>query len=93
MAEVRKPVMNGIYRITRHPMYAGSMITALGTLFQNWGLWNCFVFVVFCIFQIYRAKREETKIMRVFAEYGEYISRVGWLWKIGRRRVTADLRA
>jgi protein-S-isoprenylcysteine O-methyltransferase Ste14 len=93
MTEVRKPVMNGIYRITRHPMYAGSMITAFGTLFQNWGLWNSFVFVVFCIFQIYRATREETKIMRVFAEYGEYTSRVGWLWKIGRRRLAADLRA
>jgi protein-S-isoprenylcysteine O-methyltransferase Ste14 len=90
MTEVRKPVMNGIYRITRHPMYAGSMITAFGTLFQNWGLWNCFVFVVFCIFQIYRATREKTKIARVFPEYGEYISRVGWLWKIGTRRVTSN---
>ncbi|MBW1706655.1 MAG: hypothetical protein JRJ86_16065 [Deltaproteobacteria bacterium] len=79
--------MNSTYRITRHPMYAGSMITAFGTLFQNRRPWNCFVFVVFCIFQVYRATREERKIMRVFAEYGEYISCVGWLWKLGRRKV------
>ena len=90
MTEVRKPVMSGIYRVTRHPMYVGSMITALGTLFQYWGLWNFFVFVVFCVFQVYRATREEIKIVKVFSEYGEYISRVGWVWKIGRRRVNAD---
>jgi protein-S-isoprenylcysteine O-methyltransferase Ste14 len=90
MTEVRKPVMKGIYRMTRHPMYVGSMITALGTLFQNWGLWNCLVFVVFCIFQVYRATREEIKIGMVFSEYGDYISRVGWLWKIGRRRLTPN---
>lgn len=90
MTEVRKPVMKGIYRMTRHPMYVGSMITALGTLFQNWGKWNCSVFVVFCVFQVYRATREETKILRVFPEYGEYISRAGWFWKIGTRRVTPN---
>jgi protein-S-isoprenylcysteine O-methyltransferase Ste14 len=85
MTEVRKPVFNGIYRFTRHPMYLGSVMTALGTLFQNFGLWNCFIFVVFCSCQIYRATREETKIMRMFSEYREYASQVGWLLKIGER--------
>ena len=85
MTEVRKPVFNGIYRFTRHPMYLGSVMTALGTLFQNFGLWNCFIFVAFCSCQIYRATREETKIMRMFSEYREYASQVGWLLKIGRR--------
>jgi protein-S-isoprenylcysteine O-methyltransferase Ste14 len=87
MTEVRKLVFNGIYRITRHPMYLGAMLTALGALFQNFGLWNCFIFIIFCICQVYRATREEIKIMRIFAEYREYSSRVGWLWKIGRQRI------
>jgi len=85
MTEVRKPVLNGIYGFTRHPMYVGSMITAVGTLFQNWSLWNCAVLVVFCVCQITRATREENKIMKVFNEYRQYALRVGWLWKIGRR--------
>jgi protein-S-isoprenylcysteine O-methyltransferase Ste14 len=88
MTEVRKPVLNGIYGLTRHPMYVGSMITAFGTLSQNWSLWNCAVFVVFCVCQIYRATREEIKIMAVFSEYRQYALRVGWLWKIGIRRDT-----
>lgn len=85
MTEVRKPVFNGIYRFSRHPMYLGSMLTALGTLFQNFGGWNCFIFIVFCSCQIYRATREEAKIARMFSEYREYASQVGWLLKIGRR--------
>jgi protein-S-isoprenylcysteine O-methyltransferase Ste14 len=85
MTEVRQPVFNGIYRFTRHPMYLGSMMTGLGTLFQNFGWWSTFIFGVFCSCQIYRAAREETKIMRMFSEYREYASRVGWLLKIGRR--------
>ena len=85
MTEVRKPVMSGIYQFTRHPMYMGSMITALGTLFQNWSWWNCAVFVAFCVGQVYRATREENKIVKVFSQYRSYALRVGWLWKIGRR--------
>jgi len=85
MIEVREPVLHGIYRFTRHPMYLGSMITALGTLFQNWALWNLFVFVFFCMCQIYRATTEEAKIMRVFPQYRGYALQVGWLWKIAKR--------
>ena len=91
MIEVREPVLHGIYRVTRHPMYVGSMITALGTLFQNWALWHVCVFVVFCICQVYRASVEEAKIMRVFAQYREYAAQVGWLWKIGRRQGRTQL--
>ena len=88
MTEVRKPVLNGIYGFTRHPMYVGSIITATGTLFQNWSYWNGAVFVVFCFCQVYRATREENKIMKVFKEYRQYACRVGWFWKIGRRKGT-----
>jgi protein-S-isoprenylcysteine O-methyltransferase Ste14 len=88
MTEVRMPVFAGIYGVTRHPMYLGSMATALGTLFQNFGLWNCFIFVVFCICQVYRARREENKIMKTYTDYEDYLKQVGWLWKIGRRRIS-----
>ena len=88
MTEVRRPVFSGIYGVTRHPMYLGSMATALGTLFQNFGLWNCFIFVAFCICQVYRGTREENKIRKTCSDYRDYLRQVGWLWKIGRRRIT-----
>lgn len=84
MTEVRKPVFSGIYRITRHPMYVGSMMTTLGALFQNYGWLNCFLFILFCICQVYRAMREENKIMTIYSEYRTYASEVGWVWKLGR---------
>ena len=87
MTEVRMPVFTGIYGVTRHPMYLGSMITALGTLFQNFGLWNCFIFMAVCICQVYRATSEENKIMKTCSDYKNYIRQVGWLCKIGRRKI------
>lgn len=93
MAEVRRPIFGGIYRITRHPMYLGSMMTTLGALFQHFSVWNCLVFGLFCLFQAYRATREEIKIKNIFAEYGAYATEVGWLWKIGRSRKTDLSRA
>jgi len=84
MTEVRKPVFSGIYRITRHPMYVGSIMTTLGALFQNMGWLNCFLFILFCIFQVYRAMREEKKIMTIYSEYKTYASEIGWVWKLGR---------
>ncbi len=86
MTEVRKPVFMGIYRISRHPMYVGSIMTTLGTLFQKFGWLNCIFFIMFCICQAYRATREENKIMTVYSEYRVYASDVGWVWKLGRRK-------
>ncbi len=86
MTEVRKPVFGGIYRITRHPMYVGSILTTLGTLFQNFGWLNCLLFKVFCICQVYRATREENKIKTIYPEYGVYTAKVGWIWKLGRQK-------
>jgi protein-S-isoprenylcysteine O-methyltransferase Ste14 len=86
MTEVRKPVFRGIYRITRHPMYVGSIMTTLGTLFQNFGWLNIIFFTVFYSCQVYRAAREENKIMGIYPEYREYAIEVGWFWKLGRRK-------
>jgi len=86
MTEVRKPVLSGIYRMTRHPMYVGSIMTTLGTLFQNFGWLNIIFFTAFCICQAYRATREENKIMEFYPEYRGYAIEVGWFFNIGRRK-------
>lgn len=85
MTEVRTPVVNGIYRITRHPMYLGSILTTLGTLFLQYSWLNLFLFIIFGCCQLYRATREENKIMKFYPDYRHYANKVGWFWKIGRR--------
>jgi len=87
MAEVREPVFSGIYRWFRHPMYLGSIISSLGILLCYFNMLNVAIFCIFCFLQIYRANLEEKKITAVFPEYGEYASRVGWIWKLGIRRI------
>ncbi len=84
MTEVRRPVYGGIYRVTRHPMYLGSMLTALGTLFLFFSPWNLLVLAVFYLCQLVRATREERKIARICPEYRDYAQKVGWLGIIGR---------
>jgi len=85
MAEVREPVYNGIYRLTRHPMYLGSMISSAGLFLYYFSFLNIFIFIIFAACQFIRAGLEEKKIAAVFPEYARYAGRVGWVWKIGRR--------
>lgn len=73
---------NGIYNITRNPMYVGLAIAYLGiTCFVgNW--WNIILFPVLLAFlQEYIIKREERYLERRFTkEYLEYKSKVRrWL--------------
>jgi protein-S-isoprenylcysteine O-methyltransferase Ste14 len=86
MAEVREPVCGGIYRWTRHPMYVGSILTALGALLQNFSAWNTAVWLLFCGCQVVRARIEERKLIAVSPPYESYAARVGWVGPLGRRR-------
>jgi len=87
MAEVREPIFSGIYRWCRHPMYLGSIFSSLGIFLCYFSMLNLIIFCVFCMLQIYRASLEEKKIIAVFPEYGRYASKVGWIWRLGTRRV------
>jgi protein-S-isoprenylcysteine O-methyltransferase Ste14 len=82
MTEVREPVIKGVYRFFRHPMYLGSMVASLGLLLYNYLHLNLAIFAIFCAAQIYRARREEQKIAAVHPEYRDYLARTRWLWKI-----------
>ena len=86
MTEVRMPVYGGVYRWTRHPMYVGSMLTALGALLENFSPWNSAVWIGFCACQIYRARLEERKIHARHPDYGRYAAAVGWIGPFARRR-------
>ena len=73
---------NGIYSISRNPMYAGLAIVYLGItcLIGNW--WNIILFpLLLLVIQEYVIKKEEKYLERAFGEkYLDYKSRVRrWL--------------
>lgn len=86
MAEVRSLTTTGIYRVSRHPMYLGSILSSFGILLARFHVINVFIFLIFCSFQVYRALLEEKKIIAAFPDYRRYAAQVGWFWKLGRRR-------
>ncbi len=73
---------NGIYNISRNPMYVGLLIVYFGItcLIGNW--WNIILFpLLFLIVQEYIIKKEESYLERAFGEeYLEYKNKVRrWL--------------
>ena len=71
-------VMEGVYKIVRHPLYASIMLMLFGgsLVYRNWlsVLLTAFVFIPF---MHYRAKQEEDLLQKEFAEYKDYKNNVG----------------
>ncbi len=65
----------GVYRIVRHPIYFGYMITHIGFLGANFNLQNVLIFTLFYVAQIYRIYMEEAFLMLDEA-YRNYATRV-----------------
>ncbi len=73
----RGVVQHGVYRIVRHPIYAGYLVNYTCFLAQNYSEWNAFVFVVFVFFECYRLVREE-KLLGRNPEYVTYTQTTKW---------------
>ena len=71
-------VMNGVYKIIRHPLYASIIwaIYAIGVLRSNYGVFilNTLIFIPF---MYYRAKQEEKELVKTFPEYLDYQKKTG----------------
>jgi len=69
-------VTNGLYAIVRHPMYAGLVLAALGSLLLYF-TWTTIYFACFAPLMIVRARREEAALSEEFGEqWQEYRKRV-----------------
>ncbi len=75
LAEARKLVTGGPYRLVRHPLYLGEEIAIAGVVLQHFSLFALLVFAVQLSFQFYRMSCEEKVLAGAFAEYDAYAQR------------------
>jgi protein-S-isoprenylcysteine O-methyltransferase Ste14 len=67
----------GVYKIVRHPIYAGYLLHYSCFLAQNYNIRNAFIFLLFVFFECYRLVREE-KLLTQNPEYFEYTKTTPW---------------
>lgn len=75
VAEARKLVTGGPYRLVRHPLYLGEEIAIAGIFLQHISVFTAFLFAVQIAFQLYRMSCEETVLAKTFPEYNDYVLR------------------
>lgn len=74
----RTLALNGLYSVTRNPMYIGRFFLLLGGLLLIGRAWVICIFaVLYYFYAINRVKREETRLKAIFKEeYESYCSKV-----------------
>lgn len=72
MAEARRLVTSGPYRIVRHPLYVFEAMASLGILIQFFSFYSVLIYLAHCFFQLRRMKNEEAVLEGVFPEYEAY---------------------
>ena len=75
MAEARRLVTSGAYRIVRHPLYLAEMMAAFGVLLQFLSHWTALLFAVQLAIQLRRMRNEEVVLAEAFPEYAAYKER------------------
>jgi protein-S-isoprenylcysteine O-methyltransferase Ste14 len=77
VAANRKVQRGGVYRIMRHPMYSGYVITQLGFFLLNPSLWNASVYLAAWFAMVLRIEEEE-KFLSQDEAYRSYKAHVRW---------------
>jgi protein-S-isoprenylcysteine O-methyltransferase Ste14 len=75
MAEARRLVTAGVYRIVRHPLYLAEEIAAIGIVMQFFSLWTALILAAQIGFQLRRMQNEEVILAKTFPEYRAYSAR------------------
>ena len=71
-------VLNGPYRLLRHPIYFGYLISHIGFLLANFSWRNAAVLAMLYAAQVHRIRREEAILSSASPEYRDYQRRVRW---------------
>jgi protein-S-isoprenylcysteine O-methyltransferase Ste14 len=79
IAQAREVVDRGPYRVVRHPLYVGELVSALGVAIVVGTVWALGAWVALCLLQAYRALREEQVLLRALPGYRSYRARTSAL--------------
>jgi protein-S-isoprenylcysteine O-methyltransferase Ste14 len=72
MAEARRLVTSGVYRIVRHPLYLAEELAVIGIFMQFASLWTALLLAMQIAFQLRRMHNEEAVLSEIFPEYATY---------------------
>ena len=73
--QARSLVQSGPYRLLRHPLYAGELMTTFGIVVARPGIGAAAVLLGLAVLQVYRARQEEEVLETTFPEYRTYALR------------------
>jgi protein-S-isoprenylcysteine O-methyltransferase Ste14 len=79
MAEARRLVTSGPYRLVRHPLYLAEELAVFGLFMQFASLWSALALAVQIAFQLRRMHNEESVLTESFPEYVAYRQRTARL--------------
>jgi protein-S-isoprenylcysteine O-methyltransferase Ste14 len=68
---------DGLYKLVRHPIYTGLMVTAVGLALEAGSLLKLAIAVVLIFLLNYKAKWEEAFLLNRYPEYRTYMSTTG----------------
>jgi protein-S-isoprenylcysteine O-methyltransferase Ste14 len=72
MAEARRLITSGTYRIIRHPLYLAEEVITIGSVIQYLSIWTSILLLVQVACQVRRMINEERVLIDVFPEYKSY---------------------
>jgi protein-S-isoprenylcysteine O-methyltransferase Ste14 len=72
----QKVISTGLYSVIRHPMYAGGIITLLGTPLALGSWWGLLMFIPSVIIIVWRLFDEENLLSQSLSGYKEYCHKV-----------------
>lgn len=78
--EARTLVTGGPYRLVRHPIYTGEVLTGGMVVILRFTPANAALFAVFIALQLVRSRLEEQKLIRVFPAYRDSVGKSWWFW-------------